>query len=130
MVYSITDDTTFSKLDRVRDEIMRAQRGRPNVPIFLVGTKKDLDSDRAVSDKERLAKARQWGPTCKTFEISSRTNDGVDDCFEALVLAILNTSTDPSKGGGGSGGVMGAGKSAAINTGEPEMFKPKRCGFM
>ena len=47
LVYSITDDTTFSKLDRVREEIMRAQGGRP-IPIFLVGTKKDLGADRAV----------------------------------------------------------------------------------
>lgn len=109
LVYSITDDTTFSKLDRVREEIQKAQGGRP-IPIFLVGTKKDLVSDRAVSDKERQAKARQWN--CQSFEISSLTNEGVNEVFEKIIQAILALTTDSTKGSGG-GSVFGGGKPAA-----------------
>ena len=123
--YSITDDTTFSKLDRVRDEITRAQEGRP-IPIFLVGTKKDLEADRAVSEKERAAKARQWN--CQSFEVSSKTNDGVDAVFEQMVQAVLSVSSDPTKGGGG-GSVMGAGKVAAVDDGE-RTFKKKKCSIL
>ena len=106
LVYAITDDTTFSKLDRVREEILRAQAGNP-VPIFLVGTKADLTSDRAVSEKERLAKARQWG--CQSFEVSSKTNTGVNEAFDRIVQAVLAASSDPTLGGRG-GSVMGAGR--------------------
>lgn len=128
LVYSITDDTTFSKLDRLREEILRAQAGRPLLPVFLVGTKADLASDRAVSDKERLAKARQWN--CQTFEVSSKTNEGVNEVFERMVAAILASSTDPTKGSGAHS-VLGAGKEVAgdvfpgVST-----AKPKRCIFL
>ena len=105
LVYSITDDTTFSKLDRVREEILRAQMGRM-VPIFLVGTKADLADDRAVSEKERLAKARSWN--CKSFEVSAKTNLGVAPVFDEMITTILQTSGDFSKGSSG-GSLLGAG---------------------
>ncbi len=104
LVYSITDDTTFSKLDRLREEILRAQNGRM-VPIYLVGTKADLAQDRAVSEKERLAKARAWNS--KSYEVSAKTGQaGVKEVFVELVRDI--TSIDQFKGVGG-GSVMGAG---------------------
>jgi small GTP-binding protein len=120
LVYSITDDTTFNKLDRVREEIIKAQGSKP-VPIFLVGTKVDLENDRAVSDKERLAKARLW--ETQSFEISSKTNAGVDEVFEKLIQAVLQNSSDPMKGGGG-GSVLGAGR---IPQQETVVYKKKSC---
>jgi GTPase SAR1 family protein len=129
LVYSITDDTTFAKLDHVREEILRAQGGR-RVPIFLVGTKADLKTDRAVSEKERQAKARTWD--CQTFEVSSKTNEGVNEVFSAIVSAILAFSTDPSKGGAG-GSVMGAGRTPATGpegtAGAQQQYKKKPCIF-
>lgn len=129
-MYSITDDTTFAKLDRVREEILRAQ-GPRSVPIFLVGTKADLSGDRAVSDKERQAKARAWG--CETFEVSSKTNEGVSECFAAIVSAVLAVNVDPSKGGSG-GSVLGAGKTptggAEALAGGGTVYKKKACIFM
>lgn len=116
----------------MRDEIIKAQNGR-NVPIFLVGTKKDLDTDRAVSDKERLAKARQWGPTCQSFEVSSRTNEGVAEVFDAIVKGVLATSTDPLKGGG-AGSVLGAGRVVVGGDddakGTGKFTKPRTCVFL
>ena len=124
LVYSITDDTTFNKVDRLREEIMRAQGGRL-VPIFLVGTKADLAADRAVSEKERLAKARAWG--CKSFEVSAKANGkGVTDMFEEMVQAVLQSTGDFSKGSGG-GGVMGAGLTPADPLGAR---KKKTCSFL
>jgi Ras-related protein Rap-1B len=109
LVYSITDDTTFAKVDRLREEILRAQNGRM-VPIFLVGTKADLKADRAVSEKERLAKARAWN--CQSFEISAKTDrQGVKDVFEQMANAIVQI--DSYKGMGGGGSVMGAGVTPA-----------------
>ena len=123
LVYSITDDTSFSKLERLRDEIIRAQAGRP-VPIFLVGTKADLAADRAVSEKERAAKARAWG--AKSFEVSSKTNAGVNEAFMEIITAAMQSSGDFSIGTAG-GSVMGAGLTA------PDVYairKRKVCSFL
>ena len=123
-MYSITDDTTFAKLDRVRDEILKAQGAQP-VPVFLVGTKADLAGDRAVSEKERLAKAKAWGTL--SFEVSSKTNgDSVSEVFEKMVQAVLAVSQDPTKGGGG-GSVLGAGRLPVSDT---LVYKKKKCGIV
>jgi len=146
LVYAITDDTTFGKLDRLREEILRAQgvpipgakgaagaspaalaaaAAAPRVPIFLVGTKADLASDRAVSEKERLAKARAWG--CKSFEVSAKTNAGVEELFQALIVEVLGGSggAESAKGSGG-GSVLGAGRVAAVGVGGIPVELPKR----
>ena len=95
LVYSITDDTSFAKLDAIHKEVTEKLAGRP-VPFFLIGTKKDLSSDRAVSEKERTAKAAKWG--CQSFEVSSKTDEGVSEVFERMAQAILAVSGDTSKG--------------------------------
>jgi len=123
LVYSITDDTTFGKLDRVREEIIKAQNGK-NIPIFLVGTKADLAADRAVSEKERLAKARAWN--CKSMEVSAKTDIGINEAFDAIITDILTLGGDSNKGSGG-GSVLGGGRTAA-NDLLPQ--KKKGCIFL
>lgn len=124
LVYSITDDTTFSKLDRVREEIMKAQ-GKA-VPVFLVGTKADLAGDRAVSEKERLAKAKAWN--CKSFEVSAKTNVGVYEVFEGIIGEVLGGSDAGAKGTGG-GSVLGAGRAAQNDVTTIHKVAKKRCIF-
>ena len=143
LVYAITDDTTFGKLDRLREEILKAQgvtlppkgaspaqvaaaaAAGPRVPIFLVGTKADLAGDRAVSEKERLAKARAWG--CKSFEVSAKTNVGIEELFQALIVEILGASggAESAKGAGG-GSVLGAGRPVSVGVGGLPVELPKR----
>jgi small GTP-binding protein len=127
LVYSITDDTTFGVLDRVREEILKAQaaRGKPMPPIFLIGTKADLEADRAVSGAEREAKAREWGT--RSFEVSSKTDEGVAGVFTEIIKAVLTKTVDPNKGGGG-GSVMGAGRTPARKDTTPD--KKKKCSIM
>lgn len=113
LVYSITDDTTFAKLDKVRDEVIKAHGGRA-VPFILVGTKADLAGDRAVTERERGAKAKAWG--CASFEVSAKTNSGVADAFAAVIEAVARA--DGSKGTGG-GSVMGAGRTTHAELAAP-----------
>lgn len=128
LVYSITDDTTFGKLDKVREEILKAQGARAAaVPIYLVGTKADLAGDRAVSEKERLAKARAWN--CKSFEVSAKTNVGVNEVFDAVVTDILTVGGDGGKGTGG-GSVLGAGRTPATDLAAAAARKKKACVFL
>lgn len=135
LVYSITDDTTFGKLDRVREEILKAHGqpvpvagaktsdppSAPKVPIVLVGTKADLSSDRAVSEKERNAKARAWG--CKSFEVSAKTNTGVAELFDALISDIVGGAGNEKGASGGS--VLGAGMRVQ-GMGLPQLEPSKR----
>jgi Rho family protein len=74
----------------------------PDVPIILVGLKKDLRKDpatieemqkksqRFVSSEEALEGAQNIGAK-KYLECSSLTGEGVDDVFEAATRAALNT---------------------------------------
>jgi hypothetical protein len=94
------------------------------VPIFLVGTKADLAADRAVSEKERLAKARSWN--CRSYEISSKVSQqGVKEVFEQMGNDIVQI--DMNKGLGGGGSVMGAG----ITPADPlNARKKKGCSWL
>jgi small GTP-binding protein len=135
LVYSITDDTTFGKLDRVREEILKAHgqpvpaagakatdpATTPKIPMVLVGTKADLSSDRAVSEKERNAKARAWG--CKSFEVSAKTNTGVAELFDALISDIVGGAGNDKGASGGS--VLGAGMRVQ-GMGLPELAPSKK----
>lgn len=128
LVFAITDDSSFAKLDRVRDEIIKAQlaRGR-RVPIFLVGTKADLASERSVSEKEAKAKAKAWDS--KYFECSAKTSTNIEPIFVELVREVLSTTTDPTKGGGG-GSVFAGGAAPKVETVKPAETKRSRCSIL
>jgi len=83
----------------------------PDVPVILVGLKKDLREDplaieemrrrsmRFVSPREGAEMAQICGAR-KYLECSSLTGEGVDDVFEAATRAALLTFNDGhSKGG-------------------------------
>jgi Rho family protein len=82
----------------------------PNVPIILVGLKKDLREDPVaieeirkrsqhfVSTREATEIAHEIGAR-KYLECSSLTGEGVDDVFEAATRAALLTF-EKGEGGG------------------------------
>jgi Rho family protein len=83
----------------------------PNVPVILVGLKKDLREDplaieemrkrslKFVSSREGQEMAAQCGAR-KYLECSSLTGEGVDDVFEAATRAALLTFNDWRRGDG------------------------------
>ena len=60
--------------------------------------------------------------------VQSKSGLNVKLIFDQLIAAILSTSTDPTKGGGG-GGVMGAGLKPA-NVVVPEPKKKGGCSIL
>ena len=124
LVFAINDDTSFTKLDRVKNAVQAAQA--KSVPIFLVGTKSDLEEERAVSRKEAENKAKQWGS--KYYEVSSKTDTGVSQVFEDIVRAVLEDSSDPTKGS--SGGSVFAGGKAPKEMEGPRRGKGKNCTIL
>lgn len=88
--------------DTTQQWITEAARLCPNVPIILVGLKKDLREDpvaveeqrkkslRFVSGQEGEAVAREISAR-RYLECSSLSGEGVDDVFEAATRAALLT---------------------------------------
>ena len=82
----------------------------PDVPIILVGLKKDLREDpmaqeemrkkslRFTTENDGITAAREIGAR-KYLECSSLTGEGVDDVFEAATRAALLTFEKGERGG-------------------------------
>ena len=87
-----------------------AQERCPDVPIILVGLKKDLRDDPLAQEEMRKKSLKFTTPKAgndmkeaigarKYLECSSLTGDGVDDVFEAATRAAL-LSVDKSESNG------------------------------
>src|SRR3989338_3727823 len=48
VVYSITTLTTFEAVTKFHSQILRVQEDKQDIPIVIVGNKKDLEDDREV----------------------------------------------------------------------------------
>merc|ERR1712137_1207165 len=97
LVYSTTDDSTFEELKKIRDEILGVHPN-PEVPILLVGNKKDLEEERAVTKEEAEALAKEFG-NIKFVEVSAFVDDGVNEMFENIVTTIFEKNPEAGKGG-------------------------------
>lgn len=98
-------------LSNVKEKWAPEARERcPNVPIILVGLKKDLREDpQAIEDmrkrSQRFVTGKQGGDmkdvigAKRYMECSSLTGDGVDDVFEAATRAALTTFEGKERGG-------------------------------
>lgn len=99
-------------LENVRHKwIDEAREQCPDVPIILVGLKKDLREDPLAIEEMRKKslkfvthrEGQEMAQTCgarKYLECSSLTGEGVDDVFEAATRAALLTNSGKQGGGG------------------------------
>eukprot|EP00753_Platysulcus_tardus_P010481 PLAT2747.1.p2 GENE.PLAT2747.1~~PLAT2747.1.p2 ORF type:complete len:214 (+),score=91.15 PLAT2747.1:58-699(+) len=110
LVYSITDDATLDELREIREEILSVNEN-PEVPLLLVGNKCDLAEDRAVSDEEGKALAKEFN--CGQLEASAKEDINVTEMFRVIVRRILEENEDEDIGQGGAT-VMGAGETAEV----------------
>ena len=80
-MYDISKRNSFDALDMWIREA--SKHGGENLPVFIVGNKKDLDSKRAIpkADAERWTKQRQFNGY---FETSAREGNGFLQLFAAI----------------------------------------------
>ncbi|KAI8325100.1 hypothetical protein GQ54DRAFT_255265 [Martensiomyces pterosporus] len=98
LVYSITSRSTFERVERFRDQIIRV-KDQDNVPMMLVGNKCDKAQEREVSFQEGQAMARRLG--CDFVESSAKTCINVEKAFYTTVR-MIRQQRDRRAGGRGT----------------------------
>ncbi|KAI8985375.1 P-loop containing nucleoside triphosphate hydrolase protein [Pilobolus umbonatus] len=85
LVYSITSRSTFERIDKFRNQILRV-KDLPNIPLILVGNKSDKVTDREVNREEGMMKARALN--CEFVETSAKMCVNVERSFYTVVRLI------------------------------------------
>jgi len=88
-VYDVTRRETFTNLSEIWAKEVDLYSTNQDCIKMLVGNKVDRETERVVSKKEGIALARQLG--CLFLECSAKTHVNVENCFEELVLKIIDT---------------------------------------
>jgi GTPase SAR1 family protein len=83
MVFSITDQRSFSKLNFFYETIrLKFPNQSTQIPIILIGNKIDLERDRAVS-QQSIDKLKSDG--FDVFDISVKGNVGIGDAIYTAI---------------------------------------------
>ncbi|KAG9284142.1 hypothetical protein G9A89_022916 [Geosiphon pyriformis] len=85
LVYSISSRSTFDRVRRYRDQMIRV-KDSDMVPLMLVGNKCDKITEREVSREEGINMARSLG--CEFIESSAKTCVNVERAFYTVVRMI------------------------------------------
>ncbi|KAK9727864.1 RAS2 protein [Basidiobolus ranarum] len=96
VVYSISSRSTFERVERFRDQIIRV-KDTERVPVMLVGNKCDKINEREVSKEEGLGLARRLG--CEFIEASAKTSVNVEKSFYTVVRMIRASREGSNKPG-------------------------------
>jgi Ras-related protein Rab-5C len=89
VVYSITDESSFSAIDSWVDSLH--QNAEPGLILFLCGNKVDLADARSVSTENGREKARRIG--AHFAEVSAKTGKGVADAFAEIPVSYIESDT-------------------------------------
>ncbi|XP_078666015.1 ras-related protein Rap-2c-like isoform X2 [Branchiostoma floridae x Branchiostoma belcheri] len=85
IVYAINDRESFKTASKL---LIKLRRSRPlhDIPVILVGNKRDLERSREVKKKEGIACAKVM--ECKFIETSTTIRHNIDELFEGVVRQI------------------------------------------
>lgn len=99
MVYDVTRRETFTNLSEIWAKEIDLYSTNQDCMKMLVGNKVDKEGDRVVTKKEGMDFAREYG--CLFIECSAKTRVNVQQCFEELVLKVLDTPSLLAEGSKG-----------------------------
>ena len=98
-VYDVTRRETFTNLSDIWAKEIDLYSTNQDCIKMLVGNKVDKESERVVSKKEGIDFAREYG--CLYTECSAKTRVNVAQCFDELVMKILETPSLLAEGSSG-----------------------------
>lgn len=95
LVYDITSRNSFKKLKKWVDTLIDFNPPIHLCPIFVIGTKIDLESKREVLYEEGLEFANKHNYIYR--EVSSTTNENIQECFSEFISKIVDIHKPPSE---------------------------------
>ncbi|KAJ4933567.1 v-ral simian leukemia viral oncogene homolog Ba (ras related) [Gymnodraco acuticeps] len=101
LVFSITEQESFSATVEFREQILRVKAEEDKIPILVVGNKSDLEERRQVSVEEARGKAEEWG--VQYVETSAKTRANVDKVFFDLMREVRGKKMAENKDKNGKG---------------------------
>ncbi|XP_038997742.1 ras-related protein RABC1-like [Hibiscus syriacus] len=99
MVCDVTRRETFTNLSEIWAKEVELYSTNQDCIKMLVGNKVDKESERVVTKKEGINFARECG--CLFIECSAKTRVNVQQCFDELVMKILETPSLLAEGSKG-----------------------------
>ncbi|KAG2389938.1 hypothetical protein LR48_Vigan07g227700 [Vigna angularis] len=99
LVYDVTRRETFTNLSDIWAKEIDLYSTNQDCIKMLVGNKVDKESERVVSKTEGINFAREYG--CLFTECSAKTRVNVAQCFDELVMKILETPSLLAEGSSG-----------------------------
>ncbi|MFW9895537.1 MAG: GTP-binding protein [Candidatus Thorarchaeota archaeon] len=86
--FFLYDITNSKSIEHLPDwtQIVREHAG--DIPIMLVGSKKDLDEFRAVSKEDGLLAAKKYNLS-NFIELSSKTGENVEEAFSIMTETLF-----------------------------------------
>ncbi|XP_053529128.1 ras-related protein Rap-1b-like [Artibeus jamaicensis] len=95
LVYSRTAQPTFNDLQDLREQILWV-KDIDDVPVILVGNKRDLEEERVVGKAQGQNLARQWN-NCAFSESSAISKIKANEIFYDPVRQINRETSVPGK---------------------------------
>lgn len=86
VIYDITRKETFESVDNWINDLKL--KGDPNIIVFLIGNKNDLEESREVAKDEGEEKGRSF--QCGFLETSALSGDNIDEAFDLMITEIFN----------------------------------------
>jgi small GTP-binding protein len=84
-LYDITNSIT---LDHLPDWTQNIREHAGDIPIMLIGSKKDLEEFRAVTREEGILAAKKYNLT-SFVELSSKTGENVEKAFKVITEELI-----------------------------------------
>ena len=95
LVYSITDKDSFNNLESKWINEINDSVDVNNIPIVLIGNKKDLEDERVIEEQSAREFANKFN--LKFFETSSKTGENVDFAFKELINEVVKSKNNVNK---------------------------------
>lgn len=86
LLYSIISESSFNDIPDIYNQILRAKKEIPVIPMILAGNKCDLVEERVISEDQGKALAAQFN--CAFLETSAKSAHNNQEIFASLVRQI------------------------------------------